>query len=510
MKLKYIGLAITGLALSLGSCKKDFLDKEPSELISPEQMNRNLLWNANILLGQVSGATQISFSALQSTGGSHDDFSQKSTDIQCDILSGDMEVAYNGGYPWFENAATLLGTASKKTAFAYYNWRVYYKVIFTTNGLFDTSGSDEDASKLEGENLNYWGQSKVLRAYAYYNLINLYAKHYNQGADNRGIPIYRTAKSEVAAKPSTVAEVYDFIIKDLLEGRKAMETAGIERTFKSDIDPTIATGLLASVYLQMGKYAEAYQEANSIIKKGGYSLLPAANLLTNGFNNVAHPEFIWAIDITKDNTGNLLTFWGHVDVFCLSYAAVGDHKTINKNLYDEIDEKDLRKKWFDEGTGLPFHKFFSEQVSTDPKVRTQNFESGAIMVDKSWTNDIVYLRLAEIYLIAAEAAARNNQDTDAKTILKALYEQRTAAQDVSTVHAAIDALSNAELLDKIYHNWRVEMWGEGRSLLTMKRFKKKITRSIRSTYHANEEISYDDARLTFEYPERERQNNPNL
>lgn len=510
MKLKHISLAIAGLGLSLGSCSKDFLEKEPSEFISPEQMNRNLVWNSNILLGQAAGATQISFSSGQATNGSHDDFSQKSTDLQCDILSGDMEVTFNGNYPWFESAANLLGTQSKQTAYSYYNWRVFYKIIFTTNGVFDTSGSDEDASKLQGQNLNYWGQSKVLRAYAYYNLINLYAKHYNQGANNQGIPIYRTAKSEVANKPSSVAEVYALILKDLQEGRRAMQDSGIERTYKSDIDPTVATGLLASVHLQMGNYTEAYKEAKSIIDGGKFSLLPAANLLTNGFNNVSHPEFIWAIDITKDNTNHLVTFWGHLDVFCLSYAAVGDYKTINQNLYDEIDDKDIRKQWFDSTTGLPFHKFFSELASTDPATRTKDFNEGNTMIDKSWTNDIVYLRLAEIYLIAAEAAARNNQDNEAKALLKTLYTERTDAQHLTEVTKEIDALSHDALLEKIYHNWRVEMWGEGRGLLTMKRFKKSVARSIRSTFYPSVEISYDDPRLTFEYPLREQQNNPNL
>lgn len=509
MNKKYIALALTLASLGLGSCSKDFLEKEPSQFTTPEIMGRNLAWNANILLGQVAGATQITFSIGQSISGHHD-FGQKAVDIQTDLFSGDMEMTANGGYPWFENAANLLGSSSKQSAYTYANWRIYYKVIFTVNAVFDASGSDETPGTLTGKNLFYWGQSKVMRAYAYYNLVNLYAKHYNKGANNVGIPIYRTSKSDVATKPSTVGEVYDFIIKDLQAGREAIEKSGVERQFKSDIDATIATSYLAYAYLQTGKYQEAYTEAKKVIDAGKYPLLPASELTSNGFNNVSHPEFIWAVDITNDNTGSLVTFWGHIDVFELSYAGVGDYKVINGNLYESMPETDLRKQWFDKNTGLPIHKFFSELAPKDPTQRQKMLDTGNIMIWKQWTNDIVYLRSAELYLIAMEAAARKNDDAAARELLKALYAQRTKSADLTAVNAEIDKLSGNELLEKIYYNWRVEMWGEGRALTTMKRFEKSVARSGRSTYYTNETIAYDDPRLVFQYPEREQQNNPNL
>ena len=93
------------------------------------------------------------------------------------------------------------------------------------------------------------------------------------------------------------------------------------------------------------------------------------------------------------------------------------------------------------------------------------------MADRTWLSDIVFMRMAEIYLIASEAAARNGDDASAKTILLKLLKERTAADKYSAVETAITALSHDELLEKIFYNWRVEMWGEGLALTVIKRFK---------------------------------------
>ena len=120
------------------------------------------------------------------------------------------------------------------------------------------------------------------------------------------------------------------------------------------------------------------------------------------------------------------------------------------------------------------------------------------------------MRLSELYLIGMEAAARKGDEAVAKNLLKALMKERVEANNLAQVNAEIDALSGTQLLDRIYYNWRVELWGEGRSLITMKRFKKTTKRTDRSIHHAGESISYNDERLTFQIPQRETANNPRL
>lgn len=127
------------------------------------------------------------------------------------------------------------------------------------------------------------------------------------------------------------------------------------------------------------------------------------------------------------------------------------------------------------------------------------------MGDRLWENDEVYMRVEEMYLIHAEASVRSNDLNGAKTTLKALLAERDQATAVT-----VEGMSADELLEMIYFNWRLEMWGEGRGLLTMKRFKKSVVRGGNDFAYPGKTISYDDSRLYFEIPENELTNNPNI
>jgi hypothetical protein len=56
----------------------------------------------------------------------------------------------------------------------------------------------------------------------------------------------------------------------------------------------------------------------------------------------------------------------------------------------------------------------------------------------------------------------------------------------------------------------VELWGEGRGLLTLKRFKKQVIRGTNDVTLPQEMYNYDDSRLYIEIPENELLNNPNI
>ena len=117
----------------------------------------------------------------------------------------------------------------------------------------------------------------------------------------------------------------------------------------------------------------------------------------------------------------------------------------------------------------------------------------------------LYMRVEEMYLINAEANARANHLTEARTSLKALLDQR----DEETA-SKVNDMNADQLLENIYYNWRVEMWAEGRGLLTLKRFHKSMVRGENNYALTGETISFEDSRLIFEIPEREITNNPNL
>ena len=115
------------------------------------------------------------------------------------------------------------------------------------------------------------------------------------------------------------------------------------------------------------------------------------------------------------------------------------------------------------------------------------------------------MRIAEMYLLSAEMAAKEGQDGDAKTRLNQLLSQRFSnASD----YAYVDGLAGDVLLKEVILQTRIELWGEGKSYLSMKRNKQMMTRGSNHVFHAGLSIPYSDERLTYEIPRAEIQNNP--
>lgn len=511
--MRKILLIAVGLTAMLAGCSKDFLETEPTGLFTPEQLNKASKWNPDIIHSYVSGANATTFS--RGTGGlnGHSDFGQKSVDIQVDLMSGDMEMT-NASYGHFGEAADLTGTASDQSYYSYGNWRYYFRLVNAANSAFAILGSDKQAPKDEG-NQAYYGQTKALRAYAYYNMLNLFSEPVLTSPDALGVPLYtlENASTGNPAKREKAADLYKFVTDEFKEAKEVLAKAEQRKNEqnKDMFNEFAVQGYLAYTYLQQGQWKQAYDEAVGVINNGGYRLMTANELLESGFRSWDNPEFIWSIDITKDNTGALITFWGHMDVFTMSYAFAGDMKIINPSLYKSIPNTDVRKEWFDSKQLNPSYKFYDAARKPGG--------------DRVWTNDIVMLRLAEMYLIAAEGAYRSGDEANAKKYLKELLAQRynykshdkdAAADREANITKGkedfvkrVDNLSGESLLSEILYNWRIEMWGEGRGLMTMKRFQLTNERSSKTAFLTGETVKWDDKRLVFQAPEREITNNPN-
>jgi len=138
---------------------------------------------------------------------------------------------------------------------------------------------------------------------------------------------------------------------------------------------------------------------------------------------------------------------------------------------------------------MPLFKFYDED-----RVHT-----GTSSIVKA---DYVYMRVAEMHLMAAEMAAFAGNDGAARVHLKNLVSTRVP--DASY----IDGLSGQALKDEIYLQTRIELWGEGKSYLAMKRNQATTTRGANHLSFVGEAIPYNDERMTFEIPEGEIQYNP--
>lgn len=483
--LKLAALSI--LATVSYSCKDDFLDKQPSQFITTVQLADAAAVNPAVIEGTMAGIYGITFTSGTGGTGNHDDFGQKGYDIYGDMLCGDMALSQSV-YGWYRADITeFTATQDFTRQRNYMPWRYYYRIIRSANLVIDGLGG-EAITPDRDENKWIMGQAKAMRAMSYFYLAQFYQKVYD--ANELILPMYRSLADQNGPKVSA-AEVYDLIESDFTDAIDLL--SNYTRGNKSQINKAVAQGYFAYALASRGKWAEAYTQANAVLTSGGFAVMQGSEL-TGGFSQLTTPGWMWGIDLNTETGVGLLSFWGQVDYFSYSYAAVGDYKVMDESLYAQIPANDLRKAQFLNSPGsalmgLPYYKFYDAG-------RTQ-FGAGTPV-----QNDIVFMRVAEMYLMAAETAARSGNDGAARGHLKDLVSLRVP--DASY----IDALSGQGLLDEIYLQTRIELWGEGKSYLAMKRNQATVTRGTNHLSFVGVPIAYNDERLTFEIPEAEIQNNP--
>lgn len=513
--MKYIVLILIAmLTIGITSCTDDYLESTATEFISAERMEEVGPYNPGTFDGLVRGI--YSLMIQNGTGGTdldHDDFGQKGYDIYLDLLSSDMALSgYN--YGWYSRIARLTATTDNGDIANYKAWRYYYRIIFAANSVIDGLGGNDAELETEAEK-HQMGQAKTMRAHSYFYLANMFAEDYTSSTPI--LPIYTDLEQE--SQPlSTAADVWAQIKNDLEESVVLLEGSPL-RDAKSlyTVNEDVANGLLAYTYLTLGEYNNAITAASAVINN--YDIIPrelvagGSDIPRNAFSYIDGDgaDWIWGFDLTLDQGLDLVSWWGQVDYYTYSYAAAGDPKTMDAGLYASIPAEDARKNQFvNAGIFYPLNKFYHEERSP--------------MNQREVTSDYVYMRVEEMYLIKAEAEAFNDDDVNARATLKSLLAERigpTMVEDpenpgemiIGTTAeenlAYIDALSGQALKDEIYKQWRIEMWGEGKSYFAMKRNKATIVRQGHIDFDGLE-IPYNDDRLTFDIPQQEIQDNPNI
>lgn len=460
-------------------CSDDFLETEPSEQLSLEQIAEGAKTNPDIVAGTITGLYALMY--LPGTGGlenNDDDFGQKGVDIWSDMLSGDI-AHQSTVFEWYRDFSALQSTTDFTADENFQVWRYYYRIIRSTNSVIASLGGNDATPELT-ENKHFMGQAKAMRAYCYFYLSQLYADSYDPAKEI--LPLYITPTIIAQAKAKT-SDIFAQIIGDLEDSISLLDD--FNRQFKNEINVSVAKSLLAYTYAAMGEYSKTKTLTQEVIETGEFTIMDEASM-TGGFNDINTLGWMWGIDLTPEMNLSLATWWAQMDVFTFGYQSSGNEKAIDNNLFDLIPDDDVRKNQFDEDL-LPSNKFYDPAREWDGQ--------------RPVVTDYLYMRISEIYLLNAEAAAKENMEMDAKTSLRAVISQRVP--DASY----IDNLTGQALLDEIYLQTRIELWGEGKSYLALKRNKGTVTRGPNHLTFVGEEINYDDDRLSLEIPQSEIQNN---
>lgn len=172
-------------------------------------------------------------------------------------------------------------------------WSTSYKIIAGTNHLINrvAEGESEMGDEIIAENL-------YLRSLMYFYLTNVFGKPYNQGAEaNLAVPLNLADDPFEVLPRNTVKEVYDQVEQDLLKAESLFNT------FKGNVYGNVyaTQALLARLYLYKGDNAKAIAYANKVLESGKFSLLSTANYsqLSTGTPE-SNSESIFAIKFVKD------------------------------------------------------------------------------------------------------------------------------------------------------------------------------------------------------------------
>ena len=400
-------------------------------------------------------------------------------------------VLYAKNYGWYSDISELTATEDYNNITNYGPWRYYYRIVNLSNIVIDNIGG-KDSNPEDATAKASLGQALTTRAYAYFYLTQLYQNGFD--ANQAILPIYTSAADPNQPK-SKASEVFALIEDDLTVAKGLM--TDFTRDSVTQADKYVASTILAFAYAAQGKWQEAADESAIVVLNSGYRVISADEAFyagsgdfVGGFNSVDtySNSVLWGVDLTADSGIGLISFWGQVDYYSYSYAAAGDYKVIDASLYSEIRADDVRKNQFLSSLKLPLYKFYHED--REP------------LGQRVVTTDLFYFRYSDMVLLHADAQAHLGNDAASKTVLDILLSQRI----VDTSYLV--PLTGQDLIDEIYLQTRIEMWGEGKSYLAMKRNKASITRGSNWLDFAGETYDYDDEKLSFEIPEQEIRDNP--
>jgi hypothetical protein len=451
------------VVLAMTSCSKSFITKTPNTSLLTSQA----IGNASALQGALTGA----YNELDQVAVYGRDFP----------VIGDLMA--DNTYVQLKNSNRYISqynySVTKVDAVPGEVWPSCYAAILRVNQVLATTLTGTDIDQIKA-------QAYAIRALMYFKLVTYFATPYTSDTSALGVPLVLSYSPYALPTRNSVGEIYTQIVSDL----KAALPIAPPYVNSVTLNKYAIEGLLARVYLYMGDYTDAETTAADVINNGGFTLVTPANLVSFWDNPGIHTdqvEVMFELDEDVlvnngfDNLGGIYVN-GYSDLYC-SYQL--------DSLYSPTDARGLLIVPGNTAAGTPalVVNKYPNGASADP-------------------DNPKVIRLAEVYLIGAEAAARNNDVTNAQGWLNALMANR----DPSITYTDVgQTLINDVILER-----RKELAFEGDRFFDLNRLGLPINREQNAgalpagPNNVNLIIPYPDSRRVAPIPNAEIQANPNI
>jgi len=465
---------IFALALGFSSCSEDFLQTVPTDAVSTDIA----LGSTDNMMLAINGVHRTLYA--QNPNIIRYYAGQQYMIPMAEFAAGDALHSRTGN-GWFRSVLQWISHTDATSNDVTYPWWYYYNIIGSVNNIINAAEEMQMSDDLN----NILGQAYTYRAWAYFNLVRFYAKAYMVGnpSSDPGVPVMlATEPPYEGLERNTVQEVYNQIKTDLDAAISHFEGAS-GRPDISHLNIDVAKGVAARVYLTIGDWANAEKYAREA--RQGYDLMSESQY-KSGFNSVSNPEWMWGSKMIQDQTSYFWSCFYYVNNNFNGAQNRGNPKFMNHKLYDMMSETDYRRDLILKDAPNTFSAWdkgdnagrYADKAEFDAAVKEYrtivNNGSSHNMVPYMHIKmqqsdgptispmDVIHMRAAEMYLMEAEALARQNKNAEAQNVLYALVSERDPGYVKSTNTGQV-------LIDEILVQRRIELFLEGHRWFDMLR-----------------------------------------
>jgi len=478
---KYI-FGIVLLTILIPACTEDFLEKYPQDKPSP----------ANYLTDEASAKKVVIACYNPWTRANSQYMHFKEFIILCDALTDDSDIRLNGGY-----RIQMRNWDFQPNHEVMRDWWVYiYQSVNAANYAIKQIPTLLEKGLTQDKLDPYIAEARFMRAYDYLVLTTFYGE----------VPLidHPLSSFEEFSQPrASIESIYTQIIADFEFAKEKL--LDNDKAYKGTPTKATAAAFLAKAYLYKKDFAKAESAARSavtIAEANGYKLIDDYNSIFS-VTNEGNAELLFYFAFARNNEQYSTTMSverGIRDIpGALNHIQGGEgwgYAIPNRDLYDAFEQGDPRRGYTILAPGDVFGIYNSANPFTYTHKKYDNagqlvtyqktYKTGdTVRYDYQWsptgmnvkkltenvgglTNvryggiDIPAMRMADLYLILAEALAEQGKDE------ALIWVNKVRAR--ASVKMPAKTIADGSLRDIVRHERRVEFGMEGQRIFDLLRW----------------------------------------
>lgn len=429
---------ILAMAAAFASCNS-WLDVQPRSEVEDTELFDSEAGYKEALAGVYSSMLNTSTYAKELTYGF------------IGVLGQEWDYYYSAQY---DDAASYNYDGTYPTNYIDGIWKTNYTGIANVNNLL---AHIDDNEKLFSEDNHdvIKGEALALRAMLHFDLLRCFGVSFAVNPEKPSIP-YCTALDYHVFPQLSVRAVSDLVLADLSEAERLLRehdpiVTGRSITEMDDngylinrqlhLNYYAVKGLEARVCMWAGRYDEALEAADEVIRFGAFKWSSAENM-ERGYDRSLADEHLFAL-------GNLTL-----------KADVADNYFSESSQYSFAVNRDRLLAYFDNATQDYRYTFLFKSGSgtTYNNRYITKYDDPAAGEEAYYKNKMPLMRLPEMYLVKSEAEYRKGNDDGA---LAALNKLRTERNLTSLTELP------ADYYGELVNEYRREFLGEGQLFFTV-------------------------------------------